>query len=160
MLMTIQLPGTILAQGDKVNESSDGRVTIAVGARRLTGWPILRRRALRAAQGVALGVWALGFWSTGAAEANAETLLNVSYDPTRELYAEIDAAFADWWQAKGNGAPDIQASHGGSGRQARAVIEGLDAQVVTLALAADIDKIATAGKLSKGCCSSSTQFRS
>ena len=81
--------------------------------------------------------------------AQAESLLNVSYDPTRELYRDLNAAFSDWWVAQGNPAATIEASHGGSGAQARAVIEGLDAQVVTLALAADIDKIAKEGKLPK-----------
>ena len=79
--------------------------------------------------------------------ASAQTLLNVSYDPTRELYRDFNAAFAKHWEAEGNPAPTIEASHGGSGSQARAVIDGLEAQVVTLALASDIDKIAAAGKL-------------
>lgn len=75
-------------------------------------------------------------------------LLNVSYDPTRELYKEVNAAFADWWKDNGGqGVPAIQQSHGGSGRQARAVIDGLQADVVTLALAYDIDEIATRAKL-------------
>ncbi len=77
----------------------------------------------------------------------AETLLNVSYDPTRELYRDVNAVFAQKWQADGHEAPQIETSHGGSGAQARAVIDGLGAQVVTLALASDIDKIAAAGKL-------------
>ncbi|MFO1176209.1 MAG: sulfate ABC transporter substrate-binding protein [Paracoccaceae bacterium] len=79
--------------------------------------------------------------------ALSETLLNVSYDPTRELYRDLDQAFIASWTAAGNETPTIDTSHGGSGSQARAVIEGLNAQVVTLALAADIDKIAAAGKL-------------
>jgi sulfate transport system substrate-binding protein len=79
----------------------------------------------------------------------SESLLNVSYDPTRELYRAINEAFTAKWVADGNEAPKIETSHGGSGSQARAVIEGLDAQVVTLALAADIDKIAKEGKLAK-----------
>jgi len=83
----------------------------------------------------------------GAPQARAESLLNVSYDPTRELYRDLNAAFIASYTAAGNEAPSIEASHGGSGAQARAVIEGLDAQVVTLALAADIDKIAKEGKL-------------
>ncbi|MTD98968.1 sulfate ABC transporter substrate-binding protein [Paracoccus sp. YIM 132242] len=82
-----------------------------------------------------------------AAPASAETLLNVSYDPTRELYRDVNAAFAEKWAADGHEAPTIETSHGGSGAQARAVIDGLAAQVVTLALASDIDKIAEAGKL-------------
>jgi sulfate/thiosulfate transport system substrate-binding protein len=69
-------------------------------------------------------------------------LLNVSYDPTRELYRAYDAAFAAHWQAEGHPAIEIKSSHGGSGAQARAVIDGLDAQVVTLALASDVDGIA------------------
>ena len=68
-------------------------------------------------------------------------LLNVSYDPTRELYDEYNAAFAKYWQAKTGQAVKIRQSHGGSGAQARAVIEGLEADVVTLALAGDIDQI-------------------
>jgi sulfate transport system substrate-binding protein len=70
------------------------------------------------------------------------TLLNVSYDPTRELYREFNAAFNAHWQAQGHKAVEIQTSHGGSGSQARAMVDGLDAQVVTLALASDINAIA------------------
>jgi sulfate/thiosulfate-binding protein len=85
----------------------------------------------------------------GAALAQAgPKLLNVSYDPTRELYKDVNVAFADWWKDNGGaGTPTIQQSHGGSGRQARAVIDGLQADVVTLALAYDIDEIATRAKL-------------
>ncbi len=88
---------------------------------------------------VALGLsLALG----GAGSAAAQTkLLNVSYDPTRELYVEYNAAFNEFWQAQGNPAVTIQQSHGGSGKQARAVIDGLRADVVTLALSGDIDAI-------------------
>lgn len=83
-----------------------------------------------------------------APAAHAQSLLNVSYDPTRELYREFNEAFAAHWQAQGNPAPQIETSHGGSGAQARSVIDGLNAQVVTLALAGDIDRIATdTGKL-------------
>ncbi len=82
-----------------------------------------------------------------SAPVQAETLLNVSYDPTRELYREVNEAFAEAWTAAGNEAPTIETSHGGSGAQARSVIDGLNAQVVTLALASDIDRIAEAGKL-------------
>ncbi len=77
-----------------------------------------------------------------AAPASAQALLNVSYDPTRELYREYNEWFADWWEAQGNPRPVIETSHGGSGSQARAVIDGLGAHVVTLALAGDIDAIA------------------
>ena len=81
---------------------------------------------------------AAGFGTAGAA-----SLLNVSYDPTRELYKDIDKAFAADWKARTGETVTIQASHGGSGAQARSVIDGLKADVVTLALAADIDAIAT-----------------
>ncbi|MGE8361707.1 sulfate ABC transporter substrate-binding protein [Pseudomonas sp.] len=76
-----------------------------------------------------------------AGPASAQTLLNVSYDPTRELYVEFNKAFNTHWQAQGNEALTIQQSHGGSGKQARAVIDGLQADVVTLALSGDIDAI-------------------
>ncbi|MDX1953271.1 MAG: sulfate ABC transporter substrate-binding protein [Verrucomicrobiota bacterium] len=75
------------------------------------------------------------------------TLLNVSYDPTRELYQELNAAFAQHWKAKSGDTVTIQQSHGGSGKQARAVIDGLSADVVTLALAYDIDAIADKARL-------------
>ncbi|MBM3550895.1 MAG: sulfate ABC transporter substrate-binding protein [Alphaproteobacteria bacterium] len=77
-----------------------------------------------------------------ASSQAGQTFLNVSYDPTRELYRSINPAFAADWKAKTGETIEILASHGGSGAQARAVIEGLDADVVTLALAADIDAIA------------------
>ncbi|MBY0266366.1 MAG: sulfate ABC transporter substrate-binding protein [Burkholderiales bacterium] len=79
-----------------------------------------------------------------AAEVN---LLNVSYDPTRELYQDYNAAFAKFWQAKGGEKVTVRQSHGGAARQARAVIDGLEADVVTLALAYDIDEIAEKAKL-------------
>ncbi|HEY2903781.1 MAG TPA: sulfate ABC transporter substrate-binding protein [Polyangia bacterium] len=80
--------------------------------------------------------------ATAPQAARAETkLLNVSYDPTRELYQEINPAFAKEWQAKTGQTITINQSHGGSGKQARSVIDGLDADVVTLALAYDIDAI-------------------
>jgi len=75
------------------------------------------------------------------------TLLNVSYDPTRELYKDINAAFGTYWKGKTGQVLDIKQSHGGSGKQARAVIDGLQADVVTLALAGDIDEIAGRAKL-------------
>jgi sulfate/thiosulfate-binding protein len=74
-------------------------------------------------------------------------LLNVSYDPTREFYREVNAAFAAEWKAKSGDDVTVQASHGGSSKQARAVIDGLEADVVTLALAFDIDAIAEKSKL-------------
>jgi sulfate transport system substrate-binding protein len=83
----------------------------------------------------------------GAAEAQKITLLNVSYDPTRELYQDYNAAFARYWKAKTEQDVTINQSHGGSGKQARAVIDGLPADVVTLALAYDIDAISENGNL-------------
>src|SRR5476651_1051157 len=74
------------------------------------------------------------------------SLLNVSYDPTRELYQDVNAAFAKSWQAKTGDVLKIKQSHGGSGKQGRAVIDGLEADVVSLALAGDIDEIAKLGK--------------
>ncbi len=76
-----------------------------------------------------------------------KTLLNVSYDPTRELYQEFNAAFAKHWQEKNNEKVTVRQSHGGSGKQARSVIDGLEADVVTLALANDINAIAEKAKL-------------
>ncbi|MCX7171824.1 MAG: sulfate ABC transporter substrate-binding protein [Proteobacteria bacterium] len=81
---------------------------------------------------------------TPLAHADVE-LLNVSYDPTRELYQDFNSAFAKYWKAKTGETVTIRQSHGGSGKQARAVIDGLDADVVTLALAGDIDAIAEKG---------------
>ena len=83
----------------------------------------------------------------GASARADVTLLNVSYDPTRELYQEINAAFAKYWKAKTGEKVTIQQSHGGSGKQARSVIDGLQADVVTLALAYDIDALHEHGDL-------------
>ena len=80
-----------------------------------------------------------------AASVHAQTLLNVSYDPTRELYAAFNAAFVKHWQSKTGQTVKIRQSHGGSGGQARAVNDGLEADVVTLALAYDIDAVQKAG---------------
>src|SRR4051812_16121161 len=77
------------------------------------------------------------------AHAADVTLLNVSYDPTRELYKDINAEFAKYWKKTANEDVTIRMSHGGSGAQARSVIDGLKAHVVTLALEADIDAIAS-----------------
>jgi len=89
---------------------------------------------------VAVGV--AGLASTAFAQ---QSLLNVSYDPTRELYQEFNAAFVKYWQAKSGKTVTIRQSHGGSGAQGRAVIDGLDADVVTLALAYDVDAVAASG---------------
>ncbi len=86
-----------------------------------------------------------------AADAPKEvTLLNVSYDPTRELYEELDKAFARHWKERTGQAVVVKQSHGGSGAQARAVVDGLEADVVTLALAWDIDAIAQRGVIDAG----------
>jgi len=83
----------------------------------------------------------------GGGSRSEVTLLNVSYDPTRELYEDVNASFIAQWKQKTGQTVRISQSHGGSGRQARAVIDGLPADVVTLALAGDIDAIAEQGKL-------------
>jgi sulfate/thiosulfate-binding protein len=103
-----------------------------------SSWKLLM---LIAAIGVSLGL---------ARSANPQgkvSLLNVSYDPTRELYQDYNTAFAKYWKAKTGQDVTIQQSHGGSGKQARSVIDGLEADVVTLALAYDIDAIAENAKL-------------
>ena len=84
---------------------------------------------------------------TAAAFAKDIELLNVSYDPTRELYVDYNAAFAKYWLAKTGDTVTVKQSHGGSGAQARQVIDGLKADVVTLALAADVDALVTNAKL-------------
>jgi sulfate/thiosulfate transport system substrate-binding protein len=91
------------------------------------------------------GIAAFGFGSF--AIADALTLLNVSYDPTRELYQEYNAAFARHWKKESGQDVTVKQSHGGSGKQARAVIDGLDADVVTLALAHDVDALHENGGL-------------
>src|SRR6185295_11760527 len=88
-----------------------------------------------------------GSHATPAHAAGPVTLLNVSYDPTRELYVDFNNAFAAYWKTKTGQDVKVNQSHGGSGKQARSVIDGLPADVVTLALAADVDQIANQGKL-------------
>ncbi len=104
----------------------------------------LSRRSALALGGATLAATALP--RAGVTQAPT-TLINVSYDPTRELYREFNANFTKLWQSRGNPALRINTSHGGSGTQARTVIDGLDADVVTLALAYDIDAIAERGIL-------------
>ncbi len=84
-----------------------------------------------------------------AAAQRPHTLLNVSYDPTRELYKEVDVQFAAAWKRQGHGEVTVKTSHGGSGAQARAVLDGLQADVVTLGIASDIDALAGKGLLDK-----------
>jgi sulfate transport system substrate-binding protein len=97
----------------------------------------------------ALPVIASGLLLAGGAFAAEVTLLNVSYDPTRELYKEFNAAFQKYWKQKSGDDLTLKASHGGSGKQARAVVDGLEADVLTLALAYDIDEVAVTGLLAK-----------
>jgi sulfate transport system substrate-binding protein len=85
--------------------------------------------------------------ATARAASGPVQLLNVSYDPTRELYIDYDAAFARYWKTKTGQDVTVRQSHGGSGAQARAVIDGVDADIVTLALSQDIDAIARTGLL-------------
>ena len=92
-------------------------------------------------------LFAFGLTLASNAVAKDVKLLNVSYDPTRELYREFNAAFARDWQQKKGQKVEVENSHGGSGKQARSVIDGLEADVVTLALAYDIDSIAQRAKL-------------
>jgi sulfate/thiosulfate transport system substrate-binding protein len=86
--------------------------------------------------------------AAGPAAAQVK-LLNVSYDPTRELYQDFNAAFAKYWKTKSGQTITVQQSHGGSGKQARSVIDGLEADVVTLALAYDVDAVAGSGLIAK-----------
>ena len=95
---------------------------------------------------LAILVSALGLAVPALAGADV-TLLNVSYDPTRELYQDFNSAFAKYWKAKTGRNVTVKQSHGGSGKQARAVIDGLEADVVTLALAYDIDEIGDKARL-------------
>ena len=88
-----------------------------------------------------------GLGSVVAVNAKDIKLLNVSYDPTRELYTEYNAAFAKYWKEKTGDVVKVDQSHGGSGKQARSVIDGLSADVVTLALAYDVDAMAEKAKL-------------
>jgi sulfate transport system substrate-binding protein len=98
-----------------------------------------RRTLIKLTLTAALAGASLGAFAQGALPAIS--LLNVSYDPTRELYVEFNAAFAKHWKAKTGQDVSIKQSHGGSGKQARSVIDGLDADIVTLALAGDIDAL-------------------
>ncbi|MEN9841794.1 MAG: thiosulfate binding protein [Verrucomicrobiota bacterium] len=94
-----------------------------------------------------LAAAALALALTGSAFAKSVELLNVSYDPTRELYVEYNAAFAKYWKAKTGDDVTVKQSHGGAAKQARSVIDGLSADVVTLALSYDIDEISSKARL-------------
>lgn len=104
-----------------------------------------RRQALLT--GMALSLPLIGSNPAAAATRKPVTLLNASYDPTRELYKDINAAFSAYWKGRVGQDLTINQSHGGSGKQARAVIDGLEADIVTLALAYDIDQIAAKAEL-------------
>ena len=96
---------------------------------------------------IALLAASLGLAIPITALAKEVTLLNISYDPTRELYVDYNAAFSKYWQAKTGDTVKVNQSHGGSGKQARAIIDGLDADVATLAFAYDVDQLYEKGKL-------------
>jgi sulfate/thiosulfate transport system substrate-binding protein len=103
---------------------------------------VFRRTFIRSLAAIALGL------SFGPSPAHAQTtLLNVSYDPTRELYQDFDGAFARYWKGKTGQTVSIRGSHGGSGKQSRAIIDGLEADVATLALGYDIDALYEHGGL-------------
>ena len=107
----------------------------------------VRKLMLKRGTLLLLGGVALLAGSADPAAAKDITLLNVSYDPTRELYQEVNAAFARHWQEKTGDKVTVNQSHGGSGKQARMVIDGLEADVVTLALAYDVDALCDRGRL-------------
>jgi sulfate transport system substrate-binding protein len=158
MYRTIKQGAYAQAQGKFIRSFGDGRIEIDTGKARLIGQAVETRRAVadigarllgkRGLRGglvasvAALGL-TLGPVGTGAAVAqDSVSILNVSYDPTRELYREYNAWFNEWWQAQGNTPVKVEQSHGGSGSQARAVIDGLEADVLTLAVASDVNAIA------------------
>jgi len=108
------------------------------------------RRGILGGAAIAAPLILTGLGSAARAAPKPATLLNVSYDPTRELYKDVNAAYADFWKGRTGQTITINQSHGGSGKQARAVIDGLPADVVTLALAYDIDEIAARARLMPG----------
>jgi len=112
-----------------------------------TNEKLTRRGVLGAAGAAAFVAPGLAASAAQARAAKGLTLLNVSYDPTRELYKDINAAYIKYWQGKVGQTLTINQSHGGSGKQARSVIDGLQADVVTLALGYDIDEIAQRARL-------------
>ena len=109
-----------------------------------------RRTALLT--GLSVSVAALSSFASAA----DISLLNASYDPTRELYQDYNAAFAKHWKEKAGDTVTVKQSHGGSGKQARAVIDGLEADVVTLALSGDVDQLVKNGGVSIGSTSGTT----
>lgn len=149
MIHAVFVSPHVQVQGSLIQLLPKGRLPIKATGGRVVGHLLPHSASKAGRWKAAITAALIGLASlTGAApQAQADTLLNVSYDPTREFYREYNAWFADWWVAQGNPAPTIQTSHGGSGAQARAVIDGLAAQVVTLALASDIDQIAARSDL-------------
>ncbi|MCB1379717.1 MAG: sulfate ABC transporter substrate-binding protein [Alphaproteobacteria bacterium] len=159
MFRTISIGTHALAQGRFVRSTDDGQIEIDLGDRRLSGEPVAPGPARDGARlplhfaftaahwkgGLLSALAAIGLAFAAAPVARAQeqvAILNVSYDPTREFYRAYNELFGEWWTAQGNAPVTIQQSHGGAGAQARAVIDGLEATLVTLALSADIDKIA------------------
>ncbi|MES2831042.1 MAG: sulfate ABC transporter substrate-binding protein [Pseudomonadota bacterium] len=110
---------------------------------------LVSRAVACAILGYGISFGALSISAPAIAQDAPSTLLNVSYDPTRELYQDINKAFGEQWKAQTGAEVKIRQSHGGSGKQARTVIDGLEADVVTLALAYDIDAMAERGLLAK-----------
>ncbi len=108
-----------------------------------------RRRLATIALALAAALGTLATSLPAGAQSAENTLLNVSYDPTRELYQDVNRAFVRQWKAQTGADLKIRQSHGGSGKQARTVIDGLDADIVTLGLAYDIDEIAQRGLIAK-----------
>jgi sulfate transport system substrate-binding protein len=149
MIPTVLVSSHIQMQGPLVGRRPDGQLPLNPGGHENAGHPPLHEisKSMRWKAAIAAVLIGLTSFVGAATHVSAETLLNVSYDPTREFYRDYNVWFADWWVAQGNPAPTIQTSHGGSGAQARAVIDGLAAQVVTLALASDIDQIAARSDL-------------
>jgi sulfate/thiosulfate-binding protein len=111
------------------------------------GFSLMRSSPISLRSSLAAGVLMLGLGVAPSLPAATVKLLNVSYDPTRELYEDYNKAFAAYWKGKTGDTVIVNQSHGGSGKQARSVIEGLEADVVTLALAYDIDALVTQGGL-------------
>src|SRR5829696_1238575 len=121
---------TILRRGDETMTKTILRPTAALLA--------MVTAACLLTPGGPIGV--AGVAEAAAAAPKAVTMLNVSYDPTRELYADYNAAFARYWKGKAGQTVTVEQSHGGSGKQARSVVDGLEADVVTLGLAYDVDQ--------------------
>ncbi len=141
MARQLALPSISLAADPAVPSGIPERSNPIQSHTRGSSMSLARRLCMIVSAGVILGAV--------PARAQDVSLLNVSYDPTRELYQDLNAAFAKHWKAASGQNVTIQQSHGGSGKQARAVIDGLEADVLTLALAYDIDAVAESGLVSR-----------